>query len=136
MVLLQVNLTVSLQTYNLVLGTSNCISKTFPGPDINLVCVCNSTYCDTVEGVDILSGNIYVYESTLNGKRLEFRKTPSNLFETTLNITININQSKQFQKIFGFGGAFTDAVGINLLKLSNSTQKRLLYSYFNPQGKL
>jgi len=39
---------------------------------------------------------------------------------------VNINASIQYQKINGFGGAFTDAAGINIAKLSAVTQTRLL----------
>ncbi|PIO53360.1 hypothetical protein TELCIR_25307, partial [Teladorsagia circumcincta] len=36
--------------------------------------------------------------------------------------------------IIGFGGAFTDAVGINLRSLSEDTQRNLLASYFARNG--
>ena len=35
----------------------------------------------------------------------------------------------------GFGGAFTDAAGFNVVKLSSAAQQNLIYSYFGPQGK-
>lgn len=37
-----------------------------------------------------------------------------------------INTSKTYQKIKGFGGAFTDAAGINILSLSKGAQNNLL----------
>ncbi|KAF7637671.1 Glucosylceramidase [Meloidogyne graminicola] len=49
-------------------------------------------------------------------------------------IEININTSKKYQKIFGFGGAFTDSVGINLNQLSFNTRQKLLEQYFNSEN--
>lgn len=40
----------------------------------------------------------------------------------------------RFQTIIGFGGAFTDAAGININSLSESTQANLLQSYFGNIG--
>ena len=48
---------------------------------------------------------------------------------------MSINYNKTFQKIIGFGGAFTDAAGINILSLPVKAQKKLLQSYFSPLGK-
>lgn len=39
---------------------------------------------------------------------------------------IFVDASQQYQKIFGFGGAFTDASGFNIAKLSILTQQNLL----------
>ena len=39
---------------------------------------------------------------------------------------ISIDRSQKFQSILGFGGAFTDAAGINIAKLSSSAQDNLL----------
>ena len=43
-----------------------------------------------------------------------------------------INYDVRFQTIKGFGGAFTDAAGINIKSLSSKAQERLLQSYFSP----
>lgn len=34
----------------------------------------------------------------------------------------------------GFGGAFTDAAGINILSLDEEAAENLLKSYYSPQG--
>lgn len=47
---------------------------------------------------------------------------------------VTIDVSKRFQQIIGFGGAFTDATGINVLSLSVESQRNLLRSYFSPDG--
>lgn len=40
--------------------------------------------------------------------------------------TITVDSKKKYQKIIGFGGAFTDATGINIVKLSRATQEQLI----------
>ena len=44
---------------------------------------------------------------------------------------LNVDPSQQFQEIFGFGGAFTDAAGINLNRLSDATKNTLMIQYFS-----
>jgi glucosylceramidase len=39
-----------------------------------------------------------------------------------------------YQKIIGFGGAFTDAVGINILSLPSPMPQRIIQEYFSPDG--
>ncbi|CAJ0577401.1 unnamed protein product, partial [Mesorhabditis spiculigera] len=48
--------------------------------------------------------------------------------------TINIDTTRKFQKMLGFGGAITDAVGINLKKLSQATSDQLMNQYYGPKG--
>lgn len=47
---------------------------------------------------------------------------------------IVIDKSKKFQIIYGFGGAFTDATGINVKLLSRRSRENLLKSYFSENG--
>lgn len=46
-------------------------------------------------------------------------------------IRITVDPSVRFQTLLGFGGAFTDAVGINLNKLSANARDRLMRAYFD-----
>nr|XP_006814202.1 PREDICTED: glucosylceramidase-like [Saccoglossus kowalevskii] len=50
------------------------------------------------------------------------------------DITFTINSTHTYQQILGFGGAFTDAAGINILNLTKDVQDRLLESYYSPNG--
>ena len=50
--------------------------------------------------------------------------------------TFSVDAKHHFQKMKGFGGAFTDAAGINIASLSSGAQDRLLRSYFSQQGEL
>lgn len=43
-----------------------------------------------------------------------------------MHITFTVNTSVSYQKVMGFGGAFTDSFGINLLSLSEKAQENLM----------
>lgn len=49
-------------------------------------------------------------------------------------VTIKIDASRTFQSIHGFGGAFTDAAGVNLNRLDKPAADRLLRAYFSTDG--
>lgn len=94
-----------------------------------MVCVCNATYCDTLpEDLSPAKGQFISYTSNKAGLRFHIDKGAfQNTFSkrrVTTRIEININ--KTYQTILGWGGAFTDATGINVYSLSNNTQKHLM----------
>lgn len=101
------------------------------------VCVCNATYCDTVEPLlPIPSGSYAVYLSSKVGHRLDktvhsFKPGPS---ASEPDVVIKLDKNTTYQTILGFGGAFTDATGINVHKLSPDAQENLLKSYFHQTG--
>ena len=39
---------------------------------------------------------------------------------------MTVNREERFQSVLGFGGAFTDAAGINIAKLDTDAQEALL----------
>ncbi|XP_066249139.1 lysosomal acid glucosylceramidase-like [Euwallacea similis] len=102
------------------------------------VCVCNSTYCDTIPPIQTLkSGQYQLYVtskielgfSALTGN---FSDLDDNL-NTTASVTItNITDTRQ--TIIGFGGAFTDATGITVGGLSEEAQENFIQSYFGEDG--
>ncbi|KAH0944899.1 hypothetical protein HN011_001420, partial [Eciton burchellii] len=47
---------------------------------------------------------------------------------------ITVDQTSMHQAILGFGGAVTDAVGINILNLTHEASESLLRNYFGPHG--
>ncbi|KAK0082307.1 hypothetical protein PV326_007246 [Microctonus aethiopoides] len=100
-----------------------------------MVCVCNSTYCDFVE-VDVPDkGKFRTYKSSQSGERF---KTEIRDFDTEIknenSIVLHLNVEKTYQSILGFGGAFTDAAGLNINKLSKETQEMILQTYFGSNG--
>ncbi|XP_054165560.1 putative glucosylceramidase 4 isoform X2 [Oppia nitens] len=108
------------------------------------VCVCNKNYCDDLRPITRTPvGVIKVYETSKSGDRfaeseLQFIKTAFNLTEPnsyyTSDVHININRSQTYQKIIGFGGAFTDSAGLNIRTLSNDLQRQVISDYFADTG--
>lgn len=106
----------------------------------SVVCVCNATYCDYLGEVSqVPQGQILVFESNKAG--LRFSKTTGTFNEQSGNsqshddtVTIIIDTSKTYQKIYGFGGAFTDAAGINIKSLPKNMQEDIIRSYYTDEG--
>ena len=89
---------------------SKCISKDFGQG--GTVCVCSEKDCDSFsEGSPLLTKEYAVYTSTKAGDR--FRLTRArlnkslNLKSVQTGVQLIVNSSVIFQKILGFGGAFT-----------------------------
>uniref|UniRef100_H2YNM8 Glucosylceramidase n=1 Tax=Ciona savignyi TaxID=51511 RepID=H2YNM8_CIOSA len=117
-------------------GVSNsCIVRDYGHG--SFVCVCNSTYCDTLETTrPVPLNSVNVYTTTKSKSRFNFtleRLEKLEGFEAT-QATISITDSKMYQIIKGFGGAATDAATINIKSLSSRTQHNLVSSYFGPLG--
>ncbi|KAK0181571.1 hypothetical protein PV327_003844 [Microctonus hyperodae] len=117
----------------LISHAQDCIPRYFG--DGKMVCVCNSTYCDFVEVNVPDKGKFRTYKSSRSGERF---KTEVSNFDTGIQnengIVLELNLGKTYQSIFGFGGAFTDAAGININKLSKETQEMILQTYYGSNG--
>ncbi|XP_042296937.1 lysosomal acid glucosylceramidase-like [Sceloporus undulatus] len=104
------------------------------GPNA-IVCVCNATYCDTLNPLSLPPFGTFVkYVSSRAGERLErsegeFRTTPSGS-----GLLYTYNPFVQYQHIKGFGGSHTDAAAINIMRLSPAAQDHLIRSYFSEEG--
>lgn len=48
---------------------------------------------------------------------------------------VTVDPSQNYQYIDSFGGAFTDAAGINIAAIPSAAQDLLMRSYFAPEGK-
>ncbi|GAB6021260.1 hypothetical protein CHUAL_003874 [Chamberlinius hualienensis] len=111
-----------------------CISKSIA--DGKIVCICNSTYCDTIEDIPQLKiGQYWQVTSTKTGKR--FKKIKCEFLTNGINLgleTITLLRNEKKQKIFGFGGAVTDSATMNILNLTDATRQKLLHSYFASDG--
>jgi glucosylceramidase len=98
------------------------------------VCVCNSDYCDTVPRPEkVEQPQLLVYTSNKAGSRFE---QTTGQFEQSkaADNQILINSEQKFQTVLGWGGAFTDATGINIDSLDEQLQEKLLRSYFAEDG--
>ncbi|XP_076443700.1 lysosomal acid glucosylceramidase-like [Babylonia areolata] len=100
----------------------------------SVVCVCNSTYCDTVPPLPALSPGMFtVYTSSQKGDRFSLTTAKASS-STSAHVVLEVNKNKTRQTIVGFGGAFTDAAGINIASLPTAAQDKLLQAYFASDG--
>ena len=97
------------------------------------VCVCNSLYCDTIPSVDPLPLGKYVVVTTTR-EGLRFDKQIFDSMNSSKTATFKINTTLRRQQIIGFGGAFTDAAGINIASLPADVQNKLIASYYSKNG--
>ncbi|KAJ8974330.1 hypothetical protein NQ317_002513 [Molorchus minor] len=101
--------------------------------EFGIVCVCNSTYCDDVpELEDLSSGSFQFY--TTSESQLGFNSGTGSFSSVEPSVSTVVIGETRYQTIIGFGGAFTDATGINIKSLSEGTQENLLDSYFGRNG--
>ncbi|XP_071447388.1 lysosomal acid glucosylceramidase-like [Hetaerina americana] len=109
----------------------------------SVVCVCNATYCDGLERQEPLPpGQYALYSSSKGGLRFERTagefssggKEQLRASNGTGAIVFNVDRSSVYQSVIGFGGAMTDAAGVNIASLSESAQEQLLRSYFSEYG--
>ncbi|KAJ9600720.1 hypothetical protein L9F63_026142 [Diploptera punctata] len=103
----------------------------------NMVCVCNATYCDSLPSqFNVPDGGFLAYVSSKDGRRFyNIAGTFQNTFQDgDAEAVFTVNQEITYQEMFGFGGAMTDASGINIASLSESAQENVLRSYFAPDG--
>ncbi|XP_065292508.2 lysosomal acid glucosylceramidase-like isoform X3 [Dermacentor albipictus] len=122
------------------------------------VCVCSITHCDFIGDVrPPPRGKAFAFESNKAGLRFARTILPLNSMNSpgekkevqqlTINPPVNdnrgagnstvvlvINEKERYQSIFGFGGAFTDAVGINLKNLPHKMQDDVIKSYHSKEG--
>ncbi|XP_064474563.1 lysosomal acid glucosylceramidase-like isoform X2 [Ornithodoros turicata] len=120
------------------LAVAGCVPRDYGRGSI--VCVCNSTRCDFLGPISPEEhGVAAVYESNKAG--LRFHKSVVRFADSiglpsteAVSLVLTINASKTYQEIVGFGGAFTDAAGINIKSLPTRMQDDLLRSYYAPEG--
>ncbi|XP_032060311.1 lysosomal acid glucosylceramidase-like isoform X1 [Aythya fuligula] len=114
-------------------GAQPCSPKYF-GRD-SMVCVCNATYCDTLDPVVLPAPGTYVkYESSKAGKRLERSEGSFQRSLRAPGLLLTLNISALYQHVKGFGGSLSDAAALNILGLSQPAQDNLLQSYFSENG--
>ena len=92
---------------------------------IGIICAvfiqCNTTDKMTVD----------VYETSEKGNALTLIR---DFKPAKKSLTIHVDLDKQFQKITGFGGSFTEASAFLLTKLSPENRKKILEAYFGKEG--
>lgn len=108
------------------LSFQKCLPRRY-GID-RIVCVCNTNYCDTLDPVRQISAGKYLqYTSNKAGKRFEQSLGYFSSINNTESFpTIEVNRDMSYQTIFGFGGAFTDSTGINIMSLNEDVRSKLM----------
>ncbi|RWS19023.1 glucosylceramidase-like protein, partial [Leptotrombidium deliense] len=106
-----------------------------------IVCVCNSTYCDSLQPFSLKPGIVNSIKSSKSGKRFEKSEIsfkPESTYKGTDRLTsyidVTINREKRYQSIIGFGGAFTDSATLNIQSLPKNLSERLIKDYFAEDG--
>ncbi|TCK67506.1 glucosylceramidase [Winogradskyella wandonensis] len=76
---------------------------------------------------------VSVYETSESGNKLtEIKSFAAPSRDSIANVTLNPNQT--FQKITGFGGAFTESSAYLLNKLSKENRDEIIKAYFSREG--
>ncbi|XP_015792733.1 putative glucosylceramidase 4 [Tetranychus urticae] len=141
-----VSLTYLICFHQLISIVSSCALRKFNRN--SYVCVCDESYCDSLIEIESPpSGYIHMYETSKDG--LRFHKSSIRLvdpesisainespilFGSISTITITLNPLQKYQSIEGFGGAITDAAGINIHSLSNRMGESVIRDCFGPDG--
>ncbi|KAF1331343.1 putative glycosyl hydrolase family 30 protein, partial [Globisporangium splendens] len=104
--------------------------------DLEGVCVCNTTQCDSVSNdyLNLGPNEASLYRTSRNvGERLRHEKLTF-VDGSASDADITIDATTKYQKIIGFGGAFTDAAAINLYKVVPDLQQKILDAYYSENG--
>lgn len=101
-----------------------CLPQKFK--ESSIVCKCNSTHCDFLQIPKSTSDGQFIdVSSDKNGKRF-FVQSGTVSTDEDDGVIINVDSAIKYQKIVGFGGAFTDSAGLNIKKLSKEAQENLM----------
>lgn len=101
------------------------------------VCICNSTYCDTLDVPLVDCGQFVLVTSSKAGKRFDIVNLSTSLNKSTPislpNRWLKVDASQTFQAIVGFGGALTDATSLLMDKMSVALRHCAYNSYVSPE---
>jgi glucosylceramidase len=165
-----VNITLNrLSTIEIILILVTSLPCAIKSVSTGIVCVCNSTYCDTLDvKLPVKAGEVLIVSTSKSG--LRFRTGHGKFNEKKISIphgdffygssaenhspymkkfmkivkqidgindpidnvvNVALDRNEKFQKIIGFGGAFTGAVSYNLKQLSKEVQDHIYHSYYS-----
>ncbi|XP_049772914.1 lysosomal acid glucosylceramidase-like [Schistocerca cancellata] len=102
-----------------------------------VVCVCNATFCDEPGAPQPPpAGSLLHVLTSKAGARFQEQLVP---FQEAgqagdSEAVLSVNRSVRYQEVHGFGGAMTDAAGLNMAALSDAARENLLRAYFAPEG--
>lgn len=111
-----------------------------------LVCVCDRKECGKIKFVwPEKVGQVAIVTSSRSGRRffVHYNTDQSNSIEDKMirndglldrMVMLNVDLSDRHQTILGWGGAFTDAAGVNIFSLSDERTNELIESYYGDTG--
>ncbi|GAB9475589.1 Glycosyl hydrolase family 30 protein [Globisporangium polare] len=121
-------------SFSAVDAACNSFSTRF-NQNIEGVCVCTATDCDTVSNgyLSLGANEAGVYQTTKAGDRLAYSTVAIEKGENAA-ADIVIDSTVRYQKIVGFGGAFTDAAATNVYQMEAAVQQKIVDAYFSESG--
>lgn len=100
------------------------------------VCVCNTTYCDMFDIPELGCGEYVLVTTSKGGKRFHTTIGEMNVMNAAASTSsplngrwLTIDESQQYQKIIGFGGALTDSSSA-LIASMNKTLRDCVYKSY------
>lgn len=75
-------------------------------------------------------------KTTNDALSFALRSLAHQLYLVKGDVLVKIDGSRTYQTVLGFGGAFTDSVGINLRSLSAGARQQLLRAYYADEGRM
>jgi len=106
----------------------------------SLVCVDTPTHCHLPSLPPLDEGPVAIVSSKIGGLRWQFKRPAqphlilSGQRSAAQDVTITFDRNRTYQTMEGFGGAFTDAAGINIKSVPEALQECVLDSYFGEGG--
>lgn len=99
------------------------------------VCICNSTYCDTLDVPNADCGEYVLVTSSKSGKRFDITKSQLNTVNCSIQSdrSLKINANETFQQIIGFGGALTDATSLVIDSMDEAIREFVYKSYISDE---
>ncbi|CAA3019407.1 glucosylceramidase isoform X2 [Olea europaea subsp. europaea] len=116
---------------------NKCALRVVDKTNQKAVCVCNATYCDNlVFKWPQNPGEAYLVESSRTGSRLDVSKLVNADWDWCGKVDnkLVVDLDREHQSILGFGGAFTDAGGINVMGLPEVLRNKLVETYYGEHG--
>lgn len=100
------------------------------------VCVCTASDCDSISNdyQSLGADQVGVFTTSLAGDRLAYGTVKTSVSPPDTEATLVLDTAVTYQKIVGFGGAFTDSTSINVYKLTEELQEKILEAYYGETG--
>ncbi|CAH0481895.1 unnamed protein product [Peronospora belbahrii] len=104
--------------------------------DIEGICVCNATSCDSVstEYMSLSRNQVGLFQTSKAGDRLAYSTLEINDTSDDDDAELIIDSTTTYQNIIGFGGAFTDSAAINVYLMDMNVQQLIVDAYFSDTG--